>query len=40
MLIIATYNERDNVAVLVSRIRTAMSAEPIFFVLTRPRLRT
>jgi dolichol-phosphate mannosyltransferase len=32
MLIIPTYNERDNVAVLVSRIRHAAAAEPILFV--------
>lgn len=32
MLIIPTYNERDNIAVLVSRIRKAAGAEPILFV--------
>lgn len=32
MLIIPTYNERDNIAVLVSRIRKAASSEPILFV--------
>ncbi len=32
MLIIPTYNERDNVAQLVSRIRKAAPAESIFFV--------
>ena len=32
MLIIPTYNERDNIATLVSRIRTAVGDEPIFFV--------
>jgi dolichol-phosphate mannosyltransferase len=32
MLIIHTYNERDNVNALVSRIRKAVPREPIFFV--------
>jgi dolichol-phosphate mannosyltransferase len=32
MLIIPTYNERDNIAVLVGRIRNAVGNEPIFFV--------
>jgi dolichol-phosphate mannosyltransferase len=32
MLIIPTYNERDNVKALVSRIRKAVPREPIFFV--------
>jgi dolichol-phosphate mannosyltransferase len=32
MLIIPTYNERGNVALLVSRIRKAVPDEPIFFV--------
>jgi dolichol-phosphate mannosyltransferase len=32
MLIIPTYNERDNVDILVSRIRKAAPREPIFFV--------
>jgi dolichol-phosphate mannosyltransferase len=32
MLIIPTYNERDNVKALVSRIRKAVPSEPIFFV--------
>src|ERR1041384_2635712 len=32
MLIIPTYNERENIAVLVSRIRKSAGAEPIFFV--------
>ncbi len=32
MLIIPTYNERDNIATLVSRIRKAVGNEPIFFV--------
>jgi dolichol-phosphate mannosyltransferase len=32
MLIIPTYNERDNVATLVSRIRGAVGNEPILFV--------
>src|SRR5678816_2218471 len=32
MLIIPTYNERDNVDALVSRIRKAAPREPIFFV--------
>jgi dolichol-phosphate mannosyltransferase len=32
MLIIPTYNERDNIAALVSRIRKAVGPEPIFFV--------
>jgi dolichol-phosphate mannosyltransferase len=32
MLIIPTYNERDNIAVLVSRIRKAAGTEPILFV--------
>jgi len=32
MLIIPTYNERGNVAALVSRIRKAVPQEPIFFV--------
>ncbi len=32
MLIIPTYNEHDNVAVLVSRIRKAAGTEPILFV--------
>ena len=32
MLIIPTYNERDNIASLVSRIRNAVGDEPIFFV--------
>jgi dolichol-phosphate mannosyltransferase len=32
MLIIPTYNERDNVNALVSRIRKAVPREPIFFV--------
>ena len=32
MLIIPTYNERGNIAVLVSRIRKAVGDEPIFFV--------
>jgi dolichol-phosphate mannosyltransferase len=32
MLIIPTYNERDNVNTLVSRIRKAVPREPIFFV--------
>jgi dolichol-phosphate mannosyltransferase len=32
MLIIPTYNERDNVDILVSRIRKAAPQEPIFFV--------
>ncbi len=32
MLIIPTYNERDNIATLVSRIRAAVGDEPIFFV--------
>jgi len=32
MLIIPTYNERENIAILVSRIRKAAGQEPIFFV--------
>ena len=32
MLIIPTYNERGNIAVLVGRIRKAVGDEPIFFV--------
>ena len=32
MLIIPTYNERGNIAVLVARIRKAVGNEPIFFV--------
>ena len=32
MLIIPTYNERGNIAVLVARIRKAVGEEPIFFV--------
>jgi len=32
MLIIPTYNERDNIATLVSRIRNAVGDEPVFFV--------
>src|SRR5271165_5140024 len=32
MLIIPTYNERENIAALVSRIRKAVGDEPIFFV--------
>ena len=32
MLIIPTYNEKDNIAILVSRIRKAAGPEPIFFV--------
>jgi dolichol-phosphate mannosyltransferase len=32
MLIIPTYNERDNIATLVSRIRGAAGNEPILFV--------
>ena len=32
MLIIPTYNERDNIASLVTRIRNAAGAEPILFV--------
>ncbi len=32
MLIIPTYNERENIASLVTRIRNAVGAEPIFFV--------
>jgi len=32
MLIIPTYNERDNIAILVSRIRKAAGNEPILFV--------
>ena len=32
MLIIPTYNERENIAVLVARIRKAVGEEPIFFV--------
>ena len=32
MLIIPTYNEHDNIAVLVSRIRKAAASEPILFV--------
>jgi dolichol-phosphate mannosyltransferase len=32
MLIIPTYNERDNIAILVGRIRKAAGNEPIFFV--------
>src|SRR5262245_46627225 len=32
MLIIPTYNERDNVGTLVSRIRNAAPVEPILFV--------
>ncbi len=32
MLIIPTYNERENIASLVSRIRRAVGDEPIFFV--------
>ena len=32
MLIIPTYNERDNIAILVSRIRKAAGDEPILFV--------
>jgi len=32
MLVIATYNERTNVAALISRIRQAAGDEPIFFV--------
>ena len=32
MLIIPTYNERGNIAVLVARIRKAVADEPIFFV--------
>jgi len=32
MLIIPTYNERDNIVSLVSRIRKAVGDEPIFFV--------
>ncbi len=32
MLIIPTYNERGNIASLVTRIRNAVGAEPIFFV--------
>ena len=32
MLIIPTYNERENIATLVARIRKAAGPEPIFFV--------
>jgi dolichol-phosphate mannosyltransferase len=32
MLIIPTYNERENIVSLVSRIRSAVTEEPIFFV--------
>jgi dolichol-phosphate mannosyltransferase len=32
MLIIPTYNERDNITTLVARIRSAVGDEPIFFV--------
>ena len=32
MLIIPTYNERDNIALLVTRIRSAVATEPILFV--------
>jgi dolichol-phosphate mannosyltransferase len=32
MLVIPTYNERDNIASLVTRIRNAIGAEPILFV--------
>ena len=32
MLIIPTYNERENIAALVARIRNAAGPEPIFFV--------
>lgn len=32
MLIVPTYNERDNIALLVSRIRHAVGPEPILFV--------
>ena len=32
MLIIPTYNERDNIATLVARVRNAAGDEPIFFV--------
>ncbi len=32
MLIIPTYNERENIASLVTRIRNAVGTEPIFFV--------
>ena len=32
MLIIPTYNEHDNIAVLVSRIRKAAGNEPVLFV--------
>src|SRR5580658_4081314 len=32
MLIIPTYNERDNISTLVSRIRKAAGSEPILFV--------
>jgi len=32
MLIIPTYNERDNIATLVGRIRTAAGEEPVLFV--------
>ncbi len=32
MLIIPTYNEKGNIAVLVARIRKAVGEEPIFFV--------
>ena len=32
MLIIPTYNEHDNISVLVSRIRKATGNEPILFV--------
>ena len=32
MLIIPTYNERDNIATLVGRIRNAAGNEPILFV--------
>jgi dolichol-phosphate mannosyltransferase len=32
MLIVPTYNEEDNIAILVSRVRRAAGCEPIFFV--------
>jgi glycosyltransferase involved in cell wall biosynthesis len=32
MLIVPTYNEKENIAVLVSRVRKAVGREPIFFV--------
>jgi dolichol-phosphate mannosyltransferase len=32
MMIIPTWNERDNIAILVSRIRAAAGAEPVLFV--------